>query len=164
MKRHRALVPLSRDHHHALVEARRLRRAAGGSESRATVVAFLGFFAAETVRHFREEEELLFPLAEGFAEAREPLLRARLEHQSLHALVRELNEEVDRDGPTAKTMRDLGELLEEHIRHEERLLFPLIERLLQDSRLAAVRLGQREEATAGSDGTAGPIWGAESER
>jgi hypothetical protein len=28
MKRHAALVPLSHDHHHALVEARRLRHAA----------------------------------------------------------------------------------------------------------------------------------------
>jgi quercetin dioxygenase-like cupin family protein/hemerythrin len=162
MKRHRALVPLSNDHHHALVEARRLRRAAGGSGSRSAVADFLRFFAADTVRHFREEEEMLFPFVVGFGEAREPLVRALLEHQRLHALVRELDEEVERDAPTAKTMRELGELLEGHIRHEERLLFPLIERLLEDSGLAGLGIAQTE-AGAGSSETDGPISGAESE-
>lgn len=37
-------------------------------------------------------------------------------------------------------MRELGELLETHVRHEERRLFPLIERLLDDPTLAAVEL------------------------
>jgi hypothetical protein len=165
MKRHRALVPLSNDHHHALVEARRLRRAAGGSGSRSAAADFLRFFAADTVRHFREEEEeeeMLFPFVVGFGEAREPLVRALLEHQRLHALVRELDEEVERDAPTAKTMHELGELLEGHIRHEERLLFPLIERLLEDSGLAGLGIAQTE-AGAGSSETEGPIWGAESQ-
>jgi hypothetical protein len=56
MKRHPALVPLSHDHHHALVEARRLRRAADSPESAAAAAAFLRFFAYETVRHFCEAE------------------------------------------------------------------------------------------------------------
>jgi iron-sulfur cluster repair protein YtfE (RIC family) len=86
MKRHPALIPLSHDHHHALVEARRLRRAADAPESAAAARAFLGFFADETVRHFREEEELLFPSILEFEEARELLVQALLEHQHVHAL------------------------------------------------------------------------------
>jgi Hemerythrin HHE cation binding domain len=76
MKRHPALVPLSHDHHHALVEARRLRQAADAPDAAAAAAAFLRFFAQETVPHFREEEELLFPSVIEFEEARDLLVQA----------------------------------------------------------------------------------------
>jgi hypothetical protein len=41
-------------------------------------------------------------------------------------------------------MQELGELLVAHVRHEERSLFPLIERLLDDSTLAGFELGSGE--------------------
>jgi quercetin dioxygenase-like cupin family protein/hemerythrin-like domain-containing protein len=132
MKRHPALVPLSHDHHHALVEARRLRRAADTPESAAAATAFLRFFAEETVRHFREEEELLFPSVVEFEEARELLVQALLEHQRLHALTARLRQIVTTGGKVDDVMRELGGLLEAHVRLEERRLFPLIERLLED--------------------------------
>jgi hemerythrin-like domain-containing protein len=132
MKRHPALVPLSHDHHHALVEARRLRRAADSPESVAVATAFLRFFADDTVRHFREEEELLFPSVVEFEEARELLVQALLEHQRLHALTAQLQHSVTTGGAVDDLMRELGDLLEAHVRLEERQLFPLIERLLKD--------------------------------
>jgi quercetin dioxygenase-like cupin family protein/hemerythrin len=132
MKRHSALIPLSHDHHHALVVARRLRRAADAPESAATARAFLRFFADETVRHFREEEELLFPRVIDFEEPRELLVQALLEHQRLHALTGRLQQIVTTGGEADSVMRELGELLEAHIRLEERRLFPLIESLLEE--------------------------------
>lgn len=165
MRRHHALVPLSHDHHHALVEARRLRRAADEAAPAAAASAFLRFFAAETVHHFREEEELLFPLAVGFDEAQEPLVQALLEHQRLHALVTELEERLADGRPPADVMRELGELLDAHVRHEERVLFPLIERLVADQTLVALPIDPRD-AQAGVPGSPrgpGPLWGAESE-
>jgi hypothetical protein len=45
-------------------------------------------------------------------------------------------------------MCELGELLEAHVRHEERRLFPLIERLLDDPTLAAVELGRSDRYEA----------------
>jgi quercetin dioxygenase-like cupin family protein len=164
MRRHHALVPLSHDHHHSLVEARRLRRAADGPGADSAARAFLRFFRAESVRHFREEEELLFPLVAGLSEAREPVVRALLEHQRLHALAAELEPEA-RDGrPAPEIMRELGELVDVHVRYEERELFPLIERLASDVALGALALEPvgtqpvRPGSTAG-----GPVWGAESE-
>jgi hypothetical protein len=41
-------------------------------------------------------------------------------------------------------MRELGELLAAHVRHEERRLFPLIESLLDDRTLAAVELSRSD--------------------
>jgi len=144
MKRHRALVPLSHDHHHALVEARRLARAAAEPEPSAAASAFLRFFADESVRHFREEEEQLFPLVVDFDEAREPLVRALLEHQRLHALARELEGCLGNDEAAAIVMGRLAALLEGHVRHEERVLFPLIERLVGDPALASSGLGKAQ--------------------
>jgi hypothetical protein len=108
MKRHPELIPLSDDHHHALVEARRLRRAADTRESAAVATAFLRFFAVETVEHFREEEELLFPLVVAFDEARELLVQALLEHQRLHALTSRLQQLVTTGGEIDDVMRDLA--------------------------------------------------------
>ena len=145
MKRLPALIPLSHDHHHALVEARRLRRAADQDDPSSAATAFVRFFRTSSVPHFREEEEALFPLVIDVEEARALLVQALLDHQHLRALVAAL--EFGRD--VRATMRELGERLEAHVRLEERQLFPLIERLAAaelDGALASPRGG-------------GPVWG-----
>ena len=146
MKRHPALIPLSHDHHQALVEARRLRRAADTPESTAVATAFLRFFADETVEHFREEEELLFPRVVDFEEARELLVQALLEHQRLYALTARLQHIITTGGAADGVMRELGELLEAHVRLEERQLFPLIERFLED--VSVLQPAWRDEVEA----------------
>ena len=146
MKRAQALIPLSHDHHHALVEARRLRRAADEeADPSCAVTEFVRFFRTSSVPHFREEEEVLFPLLIDVEEARALLVQALLDHQHLHALVAAL--EAGRD--VRATMRELGERLEAHVRLEERQLFPLIERVAAaalDDAMATPRRG-------------GPVWG-----
>ena len=150
MKRLQALTPLSHDHHHALVEARRLRRAADRDDDPSgAATAFARFFRASSVPHFREEEEALFPLIVDVEEARVLLVQALLDHQHLHALVAAL--EAGRD--VRATMRELGERLEAHVRLEERQLFPLIER---------VGAAALDEAMATPKG-GGPVWGDASE-
>lgn len=159
MRRHRTLIPLSHDHHEALVEARRLRQGAEGPEPGKAAAAFLAFFASSAVPHFREEEESLFPRAIDSAEARKLVLQALIEHQRLHAATAELRELVAEGGAkqaVAAAMRELATLFENHVRLEERRLFPLIERLLTEETLIA---RGDAEATNGS----GPVWGAESE-
>ena len=126
VKRHPVIIPLSRDHHQALAAARRLRLAAERGDASAEAAAFSRFFAEECVRHFRDEEERLFPLVAGSEEAQPLVVRALLEHQQLHALARQVA-----SGESA-SMRELAELLQAHVRFEERELFPLIERLLGD--------------------------------
>jgi Hemerythrin HHE cation binding domain len=108
MKRRPALIPLSHDHHHALVEARRLRRAADSPESAVVATAFLRFFAGETVEHFREEEELLFPLVVDFDDARELLVQALLEHQRLRAQTSRLQQLVTTGGRSTMSCASLA--------------------------------------------------------
>ena len=137
--RHDALIPLTHDHHHALAHARRLRLAATGSDEErgAEVSAFLDFYRADTLLHFREEEEVIFPLLIDVEEAQEPLSRLMMEHLRIHALVHDL--EVGADPSTMKT---LAETLENHIRFEEKTLFPMVERCAESS-LGSVSLAPR---------------------
>jgi len=144
MKRHRSLMPLSHDHHDALIQARRLQAAGESSDSDTVARGFLRFFAKEMVRHFREEEELVFPTVLDCAAAREPLVRALLEHERLYALTKLLREALDTGRSTTPIMQEVGQLLAAHVRHEERCLFPLIEGFLDDSTLATIALAPRE--------------------
>jgi mannose-6-phosphate isomerase-like protein (cupin superfamily) len=151
MKRHPALVALSHDHHHALVEARRLRHTAASDEDPAAAAsAFRRFYTGVTVPHFREEEERLFPLVVDDEEARPLLVQALLDHQRLHALAAALEGQAD----LRTSMRELGQRLEAHVRLEERELFPLIERL------ALAELDGLDDAEVPRGG---PVWGAASE-
>ena len=133
MKRHPALEELSRDHHQALAVALRLKRAADttASESRG---AFLHYWNSEGRKHFREEEEVLLPALARFTDADHPLIARVLVD---HLRIRRLAEDVAADPPLA-TLHALGAELEQHVRREERELFPLIERTIPDAELAAL--------------------------
>ena len=161
MKRHPALVPLSHDHHQTLVRARELRRAAAdGDDAELERVAgrFRRAFAGEVTRHFRDEEELLFPLLGELDPPPEPLVRAATQHATIRALVQRL--------PGRPAAAELGRLLEEHVRLEERELFELIQQTVPEERLAELRLPERNVAEPVVDLLAGdgdgPLWGTAS--
>jgi hemerythrin-like domain-containing protein len=150
VKRHAALVPLSHDHHRALVQARRLRE-----RGTAAAAEFLRFFASETTRHFREEEELVFPLL--YDDEPESLREILIQHHRLRALVQRLRRGED-------VAAAVAELLERHIRLEERELFELIQRVVPEDQLQRLGLAPREPPPpvvdlAGAAGR-GPLWGA----
>ncbi|HEX8977307.1 MAG TPA: hemerythrin domain-containing protein [Solirubrobacteraceae bacterium] len=132
MKRHEALAALSRDHHHALVVAQRLRRA---SETTATEDrdAFLAYWHADGQRHFREEEDILLPAYARFGDSEEPVLARVLVD---HVRIRGLADEVASDSPGLEALHALGEQLSAHVRREERELFPLIEAALPEHELS----------------------------
>lgn len=144
MKRHESLIPLTHDHHHALAQARRLRLAAKQDDGERLRQAreFVDFFESDTLRHFREEEELVFPFVVDEVEAAPVLNRIMMEHLRIHAVVRALKWELERGSPGAATMSRLATLLEQHIRLEEKSLFPLIERTVPAILLDEVTLAK----------------------
>lgn len=126
MSRHPFLVELSRDHHHALVLGRRARRWSSGdaAELAAGWAAIRAAYDAELAPHFADEEARVLPVVA----ARAPALVARTleDHRAIRAFVR---------GPDdAAALRALGELLDAHVRFEERALFPAIEAALAEPR------------------------------
>ena len=136
MKRHPSLVSLSRDHHHALVIAQRMRRATAETAAE-TAEAFLSHWDAEEKLHFRLEEELLLPAYAAHGECAHPaIIRMLLDHM-----------EIRRDAArvavaaTPELLHDLGTRLADHVQLEEHEVFPLIEATIPESELQA--LGDR---------------------
>lgn len=132
MKRHPSLHPLSDDHHDALVLARRLRRTS--LETDPAEVAALSrevqrVFEARLEPHFRVEERWLLPVleAKGAAELAEGTAD---DHARLRTLVR--------GAWSAETAEQFGTLLHQHVRFEERVLFPKAEAVLSEAELASV--------------------------
>ena len=150
--RHPSLIPLSHDHHHGLALALKCRKQSlgrirpmgvEGLEERAREVK--AFFWQNLVRHFRAEEEVLFPIIRACAsEGRQMVEELIKEHKQIHQEVGRLEEKAG----LSKTLFDLGDLLERHIRREERELFPLFEN--RASATEAERAGKEIEKILGS--------------
>ena len=144
MKRAPELRDLSDHHHRGLVQARRLRRAATGDEANMpeeTAEAFLEFWQEGTTTHFREEEEVLLPVLARYREdllGREPVVEMLLQHARIRGLVMGLSDEVKGGSVRLETLGSIGELLETHIRLEEREVFSTIEESLPEEALREV--------------------------
>lgn len=134
MRRHEALADLSRDHQHALACALVLRRATA-TDAATAAERFLEFWRTEGRRHFQVEEEVLLPGYATYADPASPeVARVLVEHVAL----RRDAEHVSRGEVDAGFLNGLGERLEAHVRHEERVLFPMIEEALPDEELRAL--------------------------
>jgi iron-sulfur cluster repair protein YtfE (RIC family) len=140
--RHPSLIPLSHDHHHGLALALRCRKQAlghikpmgtAGLHERATEV--LAFYDSNLIAHFRAEEEVLFPALRAAAPQTGPMIEQLLKD---HERIRESMIQLKGGAGLAKLLFDLGDLLEHHIRREERELFPLFEQQVNASEAESI--------------------------
>jgi hypothetical protein len=140
MKRDPALSELSRDHHQALFAAMRMKRA-GAEDIGEVRELVLEFWAGHGASHFRIEEDILLP---AFASRADPDQEAVVRVLVDHVWIRERMERLRADELELAQVQELGARLDEHVRHEERVLFPLIEEALAGDALAD--LARRLEA------------------
>lgn len=133
MKRSEALKPLSHDHHQSLFLSQRLRRIETDSADE-VIRAYLDFWHRDGARHFREEEEILFPVYAEHGGLEDPLVaKALLEHVQTRALVGAIERDLENESEAAldlDRLQRLGGLIHDHVRMEERELFPAIEQAL----------------------------------
>jgi hemerythrin superfamily protein len=143
-RRHDSLVPLSRDHREALGLAFRLAHPAPPGPVTPTTPAStpahraretLGFFVASLVPHFAAEETALFPGVRRHL-ARDAPEQALLDgliadHRRLETL-RDRLAAAEADGARERLLAEFGELLEQHVRREERELFVRFPELTHD--------------------------------
>lgn len=143
MHRHVGMQPLSREHHVALVVCRRLRLAveADDAHRRAQAAcALLRDWDVAIVHHFDDEERLLVPLIPDAA-LRDTLLA---DHAALRQGVAEIRAAVG--APSPERLAGFAQRLHDHVRWEERTLFPAIE-----STARAERLEELAVQTAAAD-------------
>ncbi|MGE5610266.1 MAG: hemerythrin domain-containing protein [Bacillota bacterium] len=124
IKRHRSLQPFSRDHYTGLVQAQRLLKSAEGSAARrhSALTSFQTAWQEEIAPHFADEERLLIPLMRS-----DDVDRLTREHTALRSLALEVDSHAQAVDPPSEFVRQLGQRLNDHIRWEERELFPRIE-------------------------------------
>jgi iron-sulfur cluster repair protein YtfE (RIC family) len=133
IKRSKHLVWLSRDHHDGLLIAWKTRQGIRHEISNSRISNFItSAFGNELEPHFQEEESLLFNKL-----AKEDPLRLKAEEQ--HAAIREkINELKTHSEITLQHLHSFANLLEEHIRFEERILFPHLEKEIKEEELEIV--------------------------
>jgi len=136
MKRHESLAPLSREHHPTLILAQLLKKNAPAykgmpTEPPAKAAYALDLFLKDIQKHFAKEELLLGKLTGVNPEIDSLAKEIITEHQQL------TDEFIGLQSPNnlVEQLDILGHRLEQHIRKEERVLFPLIEQYCTTSQL-----------------------------
>jgi iron-sulfur cluster repair protein YtfE (RIC family) len=140
--RHPSLILLSHDHHHGLALALRCRKQAlgqikpmGTEGLRERAKEFVAFYGAHLVPHFRAEEEVLFPLLRSVVPASEAMIDELVQD---HGQIQQAIPQLESGTGLAKLIFDLGDLLERHIRKEERELFPLFGKHVESRQAEAI--------------------------
>ncbi|HLW88176.1 MAG TPA: hemerythrin domain-containing protein [Terriglobales bacterium] len=148
MLRDKSLIPLSRQHQHALALCVRLDRAiqAGEVNLEAWQAEIAQIFQQEISIHFAAEERDLFPLAEQFPQLR-PLVKELLEE---HATLRDLFARARLQTLGQNELSAFAVALAQHIRKEERQLFEGMQKIMSTEQLAvlgaALEIGLQDAA------------------
>jgi iron-sulfur cluster repair protein YtfE (RIC family) len=137
IKRHKGLAPLSGDHHKGLILAQLIKK--GAPEFRdlpkttsEKVEYTISFYKNELVKHFTNEEEVLYPAVKNKSNEIDELFEEII---SEHKKIKQLVDQLETNKNKTDILNELGVLLELHIRKEERLLFEKIQNLLSDDEL-----------------------------
>ncbi|MEX6688005.1 hemerythrin domain-containing protein [Danxiaibacter flavus] len=130
MKRNQKIVPLSRDHHSGLLFCWKIRQGLtlGADISRIRNYV-LYYWEHHLLHHFKEEEKILFILKDNML-----IQKAVDDHQRIETLIDTIKQEkADTD-----TYQSLASMVNDHIRYEERELFPYLEETLSQDQLMAI--------------------------
>jgi hemerythrin-like domain-containing protein len=154
MLRDRNLIPLSRQHQHALALCVRIDRASpiGDADLAAWLSEVAQHFEAEISIHFAAEEQVLFPAARKFPELG-PLVDELLLD---HFILRERFAEAEARTMSAADLSEFARRMSAHIRKEERQLFERMQELMSQEELALLGQGLEEALKDASQACALP--------
>ena len=131
IKRSQQLAPLSREHHDGLLFAWKIRQGIENNTSLDIMRKYALWFWKNHIKpHFFQEEKILIP----YMPAGHPMAIKLLEdHDHIRELILGLDDEADK-----RTLAILSDLLNAHIRFEERELFVYLEQMLTPEQLDMV--------------------------
>ncbi len=136
MLRDKSLIPLSRQHQHALALCVRIDRAQPirNADLEAWQSEIEREFQQEVRVHFSAEEQILFPTARQF-----PELGPLVEELTVdHARLREQFSQAGDRLMTSESLVVFAQQLSTHIRKEERQLFERMQQLMTSQELASL--------------------------
>ena len=137
MKRHSAPIPLSQDHHKALLLAQLIKKNAPEYKGLPTdLIGKMNFakeiYTDELEHHFSDEEKIVFPFLAGKNKDVDDLISEILNE---HSILREKILSLHQNPNLADQLDEIGNILDEHVRKEERILFEKAQVLLNDEEL-----------------------------
>lgn len=147
IKRDKALVQVSRDHHHGLLLCWKIRTGFAKGVAIERIKRYTDwFFKTHLVPHFELEEKYMFPI---LGDKDELVKRALTEHRRLIRLFTETRS-------ISKSLGLIEEELEQHIRFEERVLFKEIQKVASKEQLKPI--SELHDETNFQDNTEDEFW------
>jgi iron-sulfur cluster repair protein YtfE (RIC family) len=140
VKRHKSLHILSHDHHHGLILAQLIKKGSPQYKNLPNTTEgkkdySIKFYYDELIKHFDDEENILFPVVNGKDDEMDNFIEdIIIEHKKIKQLINQLESDED----VENTLDELGNILELHIRKEERDLFMKIQEILTEDELSAL--------------------------
>ncbi|TYC10664.1 hemerythrin domain-containing protein [Bizionia gelidisalsuginis] len=137
LKRHDALKPLSREHHYGLLLSWKIRTGFSKNISAERIKIYADwFYKTQLIPHFELEEAEIFTILNPDHEGIKKVLE---DHKRLHYL---FTEEPDIETALIAIEREL----EQHIRFEERVLFPEIQKVATETQMIRIEKIHQPEA------------------
>ena len=120
---------LSREHHFSLLFCWKIRQGLKTNVAVERIRKYVQYFWQQHLQpHFKEEEKILFaPIKDRQVE------RAMNEHKFIRQQIEDLPNYPEKK--ERKTLEKIADLVDEHVRYEERELFPHLERKLSEEQL-----------------------------
>lgn len=126
IKRSEALKILSREHHFALLFTWKIKQGLRLKVAPTRLLHYVNYFwEGQLQPHFLSEETLLFNRVDA-----EVCTQAKMDHQIISSQIQALNLTNRYDGEAFQALIDV---LNAHIRFEERVVFPYLEKVLAAS-------------------------------
>lgn len=131
IKRSKELAPLSREHHDGLLFAWKIKQGLANGTPVETLCNYTRWFWSNHIKpHFKDEEKVLVK----FLPTDNSLVQQMIKE---HAQIRDLVISLDKK-PDSNSLKTLSEFINNHIRFEERDLFPYAEKTLTPEQLNEV--------------------------
>jgi hemerythrin superfamily protein len=101
---------------------------------------FVHFWEKVGKFHFREEEEILLPVYATHVslDQDQDVMKMLADHALIRAKIAELNVFLENGAPFETHLVELGTILQNHVRLEENVIFPRLEKTLTESELQQV--------------------------
>lgn len=132
LKRDENLLKLSRDHHAGLLFCWKIRQGVKYHVAVERMIEYIKYFWDHHFStHFKEEEEFLF------AEVRDKEVQKALDdHQKIKTFVDQVS--ISGMENEEDVLLELTDTVDDHIRYEERVLFPHLQEKLSDEQLRLI--------------------------
>jgi hemerythrin-like domain-containing protein len=149
IKRNAAMVEFSKDHHFTLLLVWKIRQGLRKSIEAARISRYVvHFFDTDLIHHFKDEEEVLF----NKLPTNNPL---RIQAETEHKNIKQVIDQLRKNEEDSNLLKNFADILEKHIRFEERELFDHLQQNLTEDTLAEMVLSAKsrnhEPVTAWKD-------------